>query len=37
VLQQSDALRTADDVLGQQGRHGHGWMLFCGCGVEVGR
>jgi hypothetical protein len=27
VLQQGDALRTADDVLGQQGGQGHGKTL----------
>jgi hypothetical protein len=37
MLQQRDTLRTADDVLGQQGGHGHGWVLFVAVDVEVGR
>jgi hypothetical protein len=36
VLQQGDALRTADDVLGEQGGQGHGWGLFHGGGGEIG-
>jgi hypothetical protein len=34
VLQQGDTLRTTDDVLGEQGRHGHEGVLFSRGGGE---